>query len=67
MMPTELKRQKPSGCDQGMGPLPATLYHHVLLRMEAHAKEGQDRRCLGFPLIPWSCHTNLGEAIPRLH
>lgn len=37
---SELKRQKPSGCDQGMGRLPAILYHHVLLRMEAHAKEG---------------------------
>ena len=68
MTPTELKRQKPSGCDQGMGPLPAILYHHVPLRMEAHAKEGRDRRCLGFvprvsfnslelPHQPWRGYT----------
>lgn len=59
---TEVKRQRPAGCIQGMGLLSAIPYHHMLLRMEAHAKEGRDKKwkmlwvpidTLELPHQPW--------------
>lgn len=59
---TEVKTQRPAGCMQGMGLLSAIPYHHMLLRMEANAKEGRGKKwkvlrvpfdSLELPHQPW--------------